>query len=161
MPAAWSIILAAAGVFDVLVCSAADVSVGEYRCSSLTSYFYGDPMKVRMARFAAADLEKQYAIYICGNQFREPPAMYFAGPFAQEGRRAVDFLKPKLDKATDDATIRDIINVFSEMKRRGTYEVAQDAALMQVIHASVGRIRNPFWKRFVEQIVSEISERSR
>jgi hypothetical protein len=158
---AWPIVFSVATLLNAPDCLAADRLVGEYRCSSLTSYFYGESMQTRIARFAVADLEKQYAIYICGNQFREPPAMYFAGPFAQEGGRAVDFLKPKLDKASEDATIRDIIHVFAEMKRQDTYEVAQDAALMQVIQASVGRIRDRFWKRFVEREVSRISEPSR
>lgn len=40
----------------------ADTTVDGYKCSRLTSYFYGDPLKTRLAKFSNADLEKQFAI---------------------------------------------------------------------------------------------------
>src|SRR5258708_23525530 len=65
-------------------CAAADMRVGEDKCSQLTEYFYGKPPDARISQFFAADLEKQYAVYICGNQYLEPPATYFAEPFTLE-----------------------------------------------------------------------------
>ena len=151
-----SIILVITGVFGAPSCSSAEITVGKYRCSSLTSYFYGDSMKVRVARFAAADVEKRYAIYICGNQFIEPPATYLADPFAQEGVKVVGFLKSKLLQARDDGSIRDIVNIFSAMRRQHAYDVAMDAELMQVIRASASGMRDPYWKQFVEREIAEI-----
>jgi len=86
--------------------------------------------------------------------------MYFASTFAQGGRSAADYLKSKLAQTNSDATIRDIINVFVEMQRQGTYQVAKDAALMQEIQASVDRMKDPDWKRFVERKVSQIYDHS-
>ena len=60
--------------------AAANMRVGEYKCSQLTEYFYGKPANDRISQFVAADLGKQYAIYICGNQYLEPPATYLAEP---------------------------------------------------------------------------------
>ena len=139
----------------------ADAIVDGYKCSRLTSYFYGEPLKTRLAKFSDADLEKQFAIYICGNQYLEPPAMYFAMPFAREGHRAANFLRTKLAQTTDDGTIRDIIMVFSEMQRQGTYPVASDRELIQLIHSSVARIKDATWRQFAERKVTEITEPSR
>jgi len=134
--------------------------VGEYKCSQLTEYFYGKPPNERMSQFVAADLEKQYAIYVCGNQYLEPPATYLAEPFAREGGRIVGFLKAKLTAATSDLTIRDILLVFSEMSRRKSYNVAGDTDLMKVITEAVDRVKDPFWKKTSEQSLDEIRQQA-
>jgi hypothetical protein len=141
-------------------CSAANMRVGEYKCSQLTEYFYGKPLNVRVSEFVAADLEKQYAIYICGNQYLEPPATYFAESFAHEGAGIVGFLKNKLSLASDDGTIRDVVLVFKEMSKQQTYNVAGDTDLMKVITAAVDRVKDPFWKKTSEQSLAEIRQQA-
>jgi hypothetical protein len=148
--------LGALSVLSAAGCSAANMQVGKYKCSQLTEYFYGKQLKVRVSQFVAADLDKQYAIYICGNQYLEPPATYFAKPFAREGSAVVEFLKQRLSEANDDGTIRDIVLVFTEMSRQQTYDVAADSDLMRVIDDRVAAIRDKDWKRLVEQQVKEI-----
>jgi hypothetical protein len=137
-------------------CAAANMRVGEYKCSQLTEYFYGKPPNERIAQFVAADLEKQYAIYICGNQYLEPPATYLAEPFAREGGRIVGFLKDKLVRASDDGTIRDVVLVFKEMSRQRTYNVGGDSELMKVVDDRVAAMKDVDWKRLVERQVKEI-----
>jgi hypothetical protein len=105
-----------------------------------------------------ADIEKQYAIYICGNQYLEPPATYLAEPFAREGAGIVGFLKNKLSLASDDGTIRDVVLVFKAMSRQRTYNVAGDTELMKVISEAVGRVKDPFWKKTSEQFLGEIRQ---
>jgi hypothetical protein len=134
--------------------------VGEYKCSQLTEYFHGKPLNVRLSEFAAADLEKQYAIYICGNEHLEPPATYLAESFAHEGARIVGFLKNKLSLASDDGTIRDVVLVFKEMSKQRTYNVAGDTDLMKVIAAAVDRVKDPFWKKTSEQSLGEIRQQA-
>jgi hypothetical protein len=146
----------ALSVLSAAGCSASNPQVGEYTCSQLTEYFYGKPLKERVAQFVAADLEKQYAIYICGNQYLEPPAMYLAKPFAREGSSAVGFLKTKLSQASDDGTIRDLVLVFEEMSKQRTYDVAGDGDLMGVIAASVGRVKDADWRQACERSLGEI-----
>ncbi len=130
--------------------------VGQYECSRLTEYFYGEPVKVRITQFSAADLDKQYAIYICGNQNLEPPAIYLAEPFAREGAGVVGFLKQKLLQANDDGTVRDIVLVFTEMSRKRTYDVAGDGNLMRVVDDRVAAMKDEGSKRLVQQNVKEI-----
>jgi hypothetical protein len=137
-------------------CAAENMRVGEYKCSQLTEYFYGKPLNVRVSQFVAADLEKQYAIYICGNQYLEPPAAYLAESFAREGAGIVGFLKNKLSLASDDGTIRDVVLVFEEMSRQRAYNVAGDTDLMKVITEAVDRVKDPFWKKTAEQSLGEI-----
>jgi len=137
-------------------CAAADMRAGEYKCSQLTEYFYGKPPNARISLFVAADLEKQYAIYLCGNQYLEPPATYLAEPFALEGGRIVGFLKDKLSRASDDGTIRDVVSVLEEMSRQRTYNVGDDSKLMKVVDDRVAAMKDKDWKRLVEQRVKEI-----
>jgi len=139
-----------------LGCSAADILVGNYRCSNLTAYFYGDAPKVRLARFAGAELDKQYAIYVCGNQYIEPPATYFATEFAREGHKAVPLLKVRLLEATSDGTIQNIILVFAEMSRQKTYDVVGDKRLMELIQEAGEKVRDSFWKAIVDKEIKEI-----
>jgi hypothetical protein len=141
-------------------CAAANMRVGDYKCSQLTEYFYGKPPNERISQFVAADLEKQYAIYICGNQYLEPPATYLAEPFAREGAGIVGFLKNKLSLASDDGTIRDVVLVFKEMSRQRTYNVAGDTELMKVITEAVDRVKDPFWKKTSEQFLGEIRQQA-
>jgi hypothetical protein len=143
-------------ILCVTDCSAADLHVGTYKCSQLTEYFYGKPLKARLAQFADADLDKQYAIYICGNQYLEPPATYFARLLAREGGKVVGFLKKKLSQANDDGTIRDVIAVFAEMNGQKTYAVSDDQELMKLMTGSVARMRDDGWRRITEGMVSEI-----
>jgi len=72
-------------------------------------------------------LEKQYAIYVCGNQYLEPPATYFAEPFALEGGRIVGYLKDKLSRASDDGTIRDVVSVLWSRLGIAEQQVAFDS----------------------------------
>lgn len=146
---------------SITTARSAEISVNGHKCSRLTSYFYGEPLRIRLAQFSEADLEKQFAIYICGSQYLEPPAMYFVTTFAREGHNAAKFLRVKFLQTKDDGTIRDIITVFSEMQKEGTYPVASDRELMQVIHSSAARIRDAAWRQFVERKVNQITEPSR
>jgi hypothetical protein len=139
-------------------CAAANMRVGGYKCSQLTDYFYGKPLNVRVSQFVAADLEKQYAIYICGNQYLEPPATYLAEPFARAGAGIVGFLKDKLSRASDDGTIRDLVLVFKEMSRQRTYNVGGDSELMKVVDDRVAAMKDEDWKRLVGQQLKEIRE---
>lgn len=125
-------------------------------CRPLVQTFFQMPLKERMKKFGSYELEEQYRIFICGNQVMHPPAIYLAGPFAQQGAPAVVFLKEKLANANDDLTIRDIVLVFTEMKRRNTYDVAEDQALITLIAGSVEKMQDKDWKRMTQENLTEI-----
>lgn len=139
-------------------CPEAQGQVEGRDCSEFNEMFHGRPFKVRVADFTNYDLATQYAIFICGNQFRHPPAIYFAEPFAQHGDKAVPFLKEKLLGATDDLAIRDIILLLTEMSRQNTYDVAGDNELVRLMTASVAKMRDEDWKRMTQKNMSEILE---
>ena len=130
-------------------------------CPKLNKTFFRKPTSEQMAQFSGLDIGDQYAVFICGNQVREPPSIHLATPFAKEGRSVVGFLKTKLTAATGDLTIRDILLVFSEMSRSKSYDVAGDADLMKVITEAVDRVKDPFWKKTSEQSLSEIRQQAR
>ena len=84
-----------------------------------------------------------------------PPAIYLAEPFARRGINAVPLLKEKLVQSNDDLTIRDIVLVFSEMKRINTYDVSKDADLAALINAKVGGMRNAGWREITQENVKK------
>ena len=127
-------------------------------CSKYRDTFFSKPTTVQMAEFDSLTVENQYAVFICGNQVREPPSIHLATPFAKEGAAVVGFLKAKLTNADGDLTIRDILLVFAEMSRQRTYNVAGDGDLMRVITAAVGRVKDADWKKVCERSFGEIQK---
>jgi hypothetical protein len=131
--------------------------VGAYSCSDLTDVIYGEKsLQHGETDFSNYDIDKQYAIYICGNQFVHPPMIYLGELFAREGNKVVAFLKSKLLEANDDLTVRDLVLVFSEMSRLKTYDVANDGELMYLISERVGGMKDPGWKQTTQEMVAEI-----
>ena len=137
-------------------CPPGNKKVGRFDCSDLATTYFTQPQIAQQTEFVRLDLEKQYAVLICGNQVIHPPAMYLARSFAGEGERAAAFLRTKLSEAPDDATVRDIVLVFAEMHRQRTYEVARDTGLMRSISERVNQMSNPEWRRITTEMVSEI-----
>jgi hypothetical protein len=138
-------------------CSSAGTKVGGYYCSDLTSIIYGEKsLQHREHEFSKYDVGKQYAIFICGNQYVHPPMMYLAELLAKEGGKVVAFLKMKLLAVKDDLTVRDLIFVFAEMNRLKTYNVAADHELMNLIVERLEGMKDPDWKQIAGQMVDEI-----
>src|SRR5712691_5041715 len=104
-------------------CLAAPNYVAGHDCSELIPFFRR-PIHDQFAEFMRLDVEKKYWVYLCGNQFVHPPALYLVEPFARDGPNVVIFLRDKLSRASDDLTIRDIVRLFKEMQRQNTYDVA-------------------------------------
>ena len=109
-----------------------------------------------MEKFSDFNIEKQYAIYICGNQKEHPPTLYLAEAFAKEGEHVVSFLSGKLSATKSDSTVRNIISVFSEMKNFKTYDVASNEILMAIIINRADGIKDDFWRGYTQNLVAEI-----
>jgi hypothetical protein len=140
----------------VLICNFS-CSFGPPECRSWAKTFFRMPSKEQIAKFGSYDLETQYGIFICGNQGIHPPAIYLAEPFARGGEPAARFLQIKLSQAKDDPTIRDIVSVFVQMTRMGTYDVPGDSALMDLITVAVAGMKDDDWKRIAEGMVARIA----
>jgi len=100
----------------------------------------------QMERFDRINLDEKYQWLICGNQFVHPPMIELTSAFAELGPTAVAYLKPNLETAEGDLTIRDVVLVFSSMQALGTYDVASDAELMKLLDDNVARMSDPGWK---------------
>ena len=136
----------------VLVCSCS--------CKGVPRDFFLKPPDQRYAQFGEYDFETQYRIYICGQQHAEPPDLGLVAPFAREGSRIVQPLKLKLEGTDDDETVRDIVYVFKEMNRLGTYDVAGDKALMGELREKTTAIRDPTWRQIAEERFQAIRTKS-
>lgn len=133
------------------------LQAGEIDCSPWVETFFRKPFKVQEAEFVDYEVTTQYEIYLCGNQVIHPPIRY-VDLFARQGEKAVGFLKTKLAQATHDLTIRDIVNVFHRMQRQKTYAVAHDRELMDLMTASVRKIKDDGWRDTSEKMLAEITK---
>jgi len=127
-----------------------------YNCSELAKTYFSKPLKSTIDDFSDYNVEKQYAIFICGNQYMHPPMLHLAEPFAREGEKIVPFLKARLLEADDDLTVRDIVLVFNWMAREKTYDVAGDGDLMKILQAKINSMKDADWRRLSEQNLDEI-----
>jgi hypothetical protein len=85
---------ALAPVITLIVgCARANEESSKLNCSRYNDTFFSKPTTMQMAQFASLTLENQYAVFVCGNQVREPPSIHLARPFAKEGGAVVGFLK--------------------------------------------------------------------
>ncbi len=131
-------------------------NVGTYNCSELFRTYFKKPHNFQMEEFSKYDIEKQYAIFICGTQVSHPPDLSLALAFAEEGRKTVGFLKTKLQEAKDDMTIEGIVSIFAYMTIKKTYDVVRDHELMGLIIERVKGIQSPFWREMSERHLVDI-----
>lgn len=139
---------------------AAREHVRGYSCKEFADTFFQKNHKVMIATFGEYDIDKQYAIYICGNQYIHPPMIHLAEPFAKGGEKIVAFLKDRLLETNDDLTIRDIVSVFSEMSRQEKFNVSNDSDLMQLMNAKITSMSNQNWREMAEKKLNEIRRES-
>jgi hypothetical protein len=143
-------------VLSTSLCGIASGSSYDGSDRKIIHAFFQMPLKDRLAHFTTYSIREQYAIYIYGNQKLEPPAMYLARPFGAEGAKVVPLLRARLAAASDDATIRDIVLVFSEMSSQGAVRVAQDQKLMKLLTDSVAKMKDPGWRSISEHELEKI-----
>lgn len=137
-------------------CTTNSKAVGCYNCSELNVTVH--KILLREDDFVNYDLDKQYAIYICGMQYIHPPMMGLAVLFAREGSKVIDFLKTKLVEANDDLTIRDLVLILNYMSGFKTYNVANDEELMHIICERVEGMKDRGWRESARQMVTEIKK---
>ena len=117
-------------------------------------FLLGLSMDEQVERFHEYDPETQYELLIVGNQVVPPPAQYLAGAFAKQGKSIVPFLRAKLAAAKKELTVRDIVVVFCDMQRLGTYDVKGDASLIALVEERIATMQSD-WKLTVQSIFEE------
>jgi len=126
-------------------------------CAPLAETFFWESIDKQLIKFESYDLADQYRVYICGNQFIHPPAIHLSSALAKRGEEAVPFLTEKMRRAKDDLTIRDVINVFYEMQRLGSHDVANDEVLMRLAATKVDHMRAKGWQGIARQSLEGIA----
>ncbi|MFH0726835.1 MAG: hypothetical protein V2B19_10870 [Pseudomonadota bacterium] len=109
----------------------------------------------RIKQFKNYSLEEQYEIFEFGNRVVHPPATYLDSPFAEQGPIIVPFLKMKLEATKDEATIRNIALIFSEVARLKLYDFSKDTELMNLLNQKVNNMQGS-WKNIALKFLSEI-----
>jgi hypothetical protein len=122
-------------------------------CPNLMRTFFEEPTTVRYAEFLSYSLDAQFQIYICGTQYRHPPDFVLAQPFASQGQAAAQYLRPKLQSATRDRTIRDILLVFFYMVIDRRHDV-RDTEIMRLIDAKVSAVQDRYAREAAEDMLT-------
>ena len=125
--------------------------------SKLVSDFYSkytSPTE-RIKQFKKYNLDEQYELFEFGNRVVHPPATYLDSPFAEQGSRVVPFLKTKLEATQDEAEIRDIALIYSEVARTKLYDFSKDAELMKLLNQKINSMHG-IWKNTTLKFLSEI-----
>ena len=130
-------------------------NAGDAQPSKMVSDFYHLSTAEQMGQFKNHTLDEQYELYIFGNKVVHPPATYLAEPFARQGAKAVPFLKAKLEVEKDEARIRDVVLVFTEMARLNIYDFSRDTELMSLLNQKVNNMQG-MWKDVTLKFLSEI-----
>jgi hypothetical protein len=120
--------------------------------------FFGQPPETRLVRFRQYSLDDQYKIFRYGNDVVEPPVLGLAKPIAERGPQVVPFLLTKLDSERDDASIKDIMLVFSVMAASKTYDVKSDGPLMTKLDAAVSGMTDKDWRNTCVGMLKRIKE---
>jgi hypothetical protein len=129
-------------------------------CNSdhLQKEFFRQPPETRLARFRQCSLEDQYKIFRYGNDMVEPPVFGLANPIAELGAQVVPFLLGHLKSEGDDASVRDIMLIFSVMAVSKAYDVKADAALMKTLDAAVAGMRDKGWQDTCAAMLKRIKD---
>jgi hypothetical protein len=151
-------VLVAALALGTCACRTTAAETVLRECPNLAKTFFAKPTRQTIAEFTSHDLEMQYTIYLCGNQYMHPPTLHLAVPFASGGEKSALFLRQKLAGKTDDLTTHDIVRVFVEMQRQRTYAVKGDASLMVLLREKVQAIRDPYWKGNAESMLAKLDQ---
>lgn len=109
----------------------------------------------QIRQFTSHRLEEQYHLYLVGNQIIEPPAIYLAKPFAEQGPVIVPFLKTKLIAAKEEISIRDISLIFRTMAELKLYDFSTDHELMHLLDERSGNMHG-IWKDITLKNISGI-----
>lgn len=117
--------------------------------------FFQLPSTERRKHFRDFDLETRYELLIIGSQHVEPPAMDLFDELAESGSEAVPLLRRKLESTKSEPTVRDIVMVFRDMQRFGTYDVRSNASLMALIEKRASEMQG-VWKPMTQDMLGQI-----
>jgi hypothetical protein len=88
--------------------------------------------QVRLAE--SLPVEQQYEFYWFSRRCDEPPNSSIAGAIAKGGAKSVPFLKARLEAAQSYGETSAIVDMFMQMKISRSYDVAGDAAVMDLLY---------------------------
>lgn len=128
---------------------------GDVQPSKMINDFFRLSTSEQLNEFKNHNLEEQYDLFLFGNQTIHPPAIYLARSFAEQGSIIVPFLKTKLESTHDEATIRDITAIFSELSSLRLYNFQSDFGLMDLLEQKANSMQG-IWKETTLKMISEI-----
>jgi hypothetical protein len=137
----------------LMACESNNVDV--VALNQLDRDFFRKSRSEQVIQFANYSLEEQYKLLVLGNQIVHPSAMYLIPAFAKQGATAIPLLSQRLAHAKEEASIRDIVAILTEMHRMGLYDEAGNPDLKVLVDKRVTMMTGQ-WKATTEKMLSEI-----
>lgn len=109
----------------------------------------------RQQRMEAYTLERQWEIFLYGQQVLHPPDLALVEPIAKQGKVAADFIVTRLSTAVQDSEYFYALDVFDAMQLRGHFDLCANPdhlARMRTYEARIQRanIRREYHGRLVQ-----------
>jgi radical SAM superfamily enzyme len=111
--------------------------------------------------FPSLPIEAQIDTYLVCMRYTHPSQSGIAYYFSANGHASIRALSNRLDKASDDLTILDLVFAVGVVSRCGTYDVANDAAILSSVQAAVNRMVHVSMKNDGTEILRKILARER
>lgn len=143
----------------VALCACAPSRPELARCPEIAQEYFSEHNRRDTADYLSYDVETQFEIYICGQQFMMPAHLELATAFASQGETVVPYLRAKLREELSDETFRDIVWLYREMYRLETYDVGEDLETMEMMRRRNEALRSQTIRRSVDEWLSDITAR--
>ncbi len=120
---------------------------------SLEKEFFKENASTRLERLDKYSLEKQYKIFLYGNQVIHPPAKILANPIAKKGQQAIEYVLEQLKTSNNDLDFRDSLVIFDAVQRGDYYDICSDSRVIKTIRANNLKVKNLDWRKVYNQIL--------
>lgn len=75
---------------------------------------------------------------------------------ARRGAEAIPFLKKTLHESSGKNEIYDVVEVLWSMQKEGTYNVHEDAELMEMLSVGIAKMKDGVWKSLATNNLEDI-----
>jgi hypothetical protein len=133
-----------------------DPAVGECR-ATLLRHVWDRSRTEALDEFTQLNPDLQYRVFICANQYGEPPLVGFGvEQLASQGDRIVPILISRLEESESEKTMLNLLTVFAAMQRNGAYDVRGDLRLMALLDAKVAEVQGRSFSAVARGLIAEI-----
>lgn len=118
--------------------------------------FFDLDRRTRLQRMEAYPIERQWRLFLYGQQAVHPPDTLLAIPLAKQGRVAADYILEQLTTTENEGDYHESLMVFLFMKRDGYLNVCGDSDYLNRIRANEFKIQRKGSREIYREMLSSL-----